>query len=240
MNIKKNKIVSYSYIATEYYDEVSHPTCANFRIASKLIISGFLQSLDIKNLIHILELGAGKSVVAEILEESGINFDSVIISDNDGIMLNYSKNNFDNDKYTYRLLDAENIDLPSTSCDLIVSSLGDPYNSDKFWDEVYRVLKPGGICLYTTPSYDWSSDFRINDSASHFAEFQTKTHELVYVPSYIYETQMQVEILKNHNFSVLDLQEISLKQLKSNSISSKLITGKGDELSIVTGYALKK
>jgi hypothetical protein len=47
-----------------------------------------------------------------------------------------------------------------SSVDVAGSSLGDPYNSDASWAELSRCVKRGGYVLFTTPAFEWASEYR--------------------------------------------------------------------------------
>src|SRR5580658_7644900 len=79
---------SYEDVAAEYYDSERHPTCANFRGASRLLLRTWLVG---KRNTRLCEIGAGKSVVAEILSDLGYPLGHVTLVDDSPSMLGYSK-----------------------------------------------------------------------------------------------------------------------------------------------------
>ena len=81
-------ISTYETLAPEYYDPVRHPTCANFRYASKQIIKPWLEKLT--DYRPICEVGAGKSVAAELLLEAGESTADLFLTDSSQSMLEYS------------------------------------------------------------------------------------------------------------------------------------------------------
>ena len=58
------------------------------------------------------------------------------------------------------IADALRLPIRSACFGLVVASLGDAYNDPQFWSEVSRVLQPGGVVLFTTPSFEWAVSFR--------------------------------------------------------------------------------
>src|SRR5438132_3045781 len=81
---------SYEEIASEYYDRTRHPTCANFREASARILRVWLRRLSVER-GQVCEVGAGDSLLAELLLEAGKEPRGVIISDPSPSMLEFSK-----------------------------------------------------------------------------------------------------------------------------------------------------
>src|SRR2546429_557442 len=78
---------SYEELASEYYDPLRHPTCANFREASALILKKWVMAHPGQ---FRWEVGAGDSVLAELLSESAPGTKGVVIADASLSMLKYS------------------------------------------------------------------------------------------------------------------------------------------------------
>jgi ubiquinone/menaquinone biosynthesis C-methylase UbiE len=239
MNKKSITEVTYGYLAKEYYDELLHPTCANFRIASKELINDFIKTSNIRK-NNVLEIGAGKSVLIEVLEELNFSIENLIISDKEKNMLHHTESMNKNKSYSLIETDAQSTNFPDDTFDLIVSSLGDPYNTEKLWSEISRILLPGGLCIFTTPSYEWSNTFRKSPNVHKYAEFITLLKEKVYVPSFIYDFGEQKQLIEKFNLSIQTSRAINLSQLSTTNISTKLLINNESELPIVTGYLVRK
>ncbi len=237
----KPEKVSYQEIASEYYNALRHPTCANFREASARIISRWLEKLETDEM-QICEVGAGNSLLAELLKASNKNYKKLFITDASPAMLSYS-GQWASEKNILQLSDATDLSLPAESLDLLVASLGDPYNTPEFWEEVYRVLRMGGIAIFTTPSYKWAVSFRVkfNEEVSS-ADFELADGRKVSVPSYIYSPENQIELVEKNRLSVLDYTGAPLSEISSEIISPKLLIDNLDENkdSIVEGYLVTK
>jgi len=150
-----NSFGSYSDVATEYYDTTRHPTCANFREASTAILRKWLTNfLQPENIV--VETGAGSSIVSEIIDEFGTQV-FLALCDKSPAMLNQSANRSANIRI---IADVEKLPIRQASADLIVASLGDPYNTPLFWRECRRILRPDGQVFFTTPSFEWAHTFR--------------------------------------------------------------------------------
>lgn len=226
----------YSLLADEYYDSILHPTCANFEELSRKFleprITGSLESSRV-----ILETGAGRSMVAPIVQKSHGRHDLTLLDSSSEMLSNSAEWSL-----LARLLvaDSQSTELSSESFDLIVSSLGDPYNTQDFWNEVFRLLKPGAICLFTTPAPEWALRFRKADHRTE-AEFVRSDGGLVNVPSFVPEPQEQALLFSNARLKVEESRDFDLSIL-SGPISPKLKIQNDWELSqvVLRGFRLRK
>ena len=82
------EIEDYSLIADEYYDSSRHPTCWDFRTASKTLATSWCRTLPSRSDMF-LDIGAGSSVFAEVLGENR-SLHNLIILDNAPGMLAHS------------------------------------------------------------------------------------------------------------------------------------------------------
>ena len=80
----------YEDLASEYYDPLRHPTCANFREASDLLLGGWLREYSAAG-AWICEVGAGRSTVAEQLAMRNISLNRLTLADSSAEMLAYSR-----------------------------------------------------------------------------------------------------------------------------------------------------
>jgi SAM-dependent methyltransferase len=226
---------SYEDVAAEYYDSERHPTCANFREASRLLLRAWLVG---KRNTRLCEIGAGKSVVAEIFSDLGYTLEHVTLVDESPSMLSYSKP-WIRDGAKLELGSSSHLPFAASEIDLIVSCLGDPYNGAPFWQEVQRVLRNGGECMLTTPSYDWATNFRRkthSDLGSALFELADGTQLLL--PSVILSPTDQTALVESCGLQVRKIQHVSVESLSGQSISPKLLVG--SQLKVVTGYVVAK
>jgi len=220
---------TYTDLASEYYDPRRHPTCANFREASQLVLMPWL--CDLTNYrVDVLETGAGASIVCEWLADTQRTIGRLVVTDVSQEMLRYSRRSAICPDLI--VCDAQRLPLISSGFDLVVASLADPYNSVPFWSEVARVLRPGGHVLFTTPSFEWALQFR---SGSHKAEFILSNGRAVTVPSYIQSNDAQRRMIEGCKMAVLEIGVIQDSELHRTSRSPKLRTGP-----IVTGYRCRR
>ncbi|URD62169.1 class I SAM-dependent methyltransferase [Sphingomonas sp. KRR8] len=209
-----NTIANYDAVAHEYYDPDAHPTCDNFRQLSRKFIGAHLHLSK-----TVLEIGAGRSVVAEILEEHGRSLLGLTVQDKSREMLEYSSHWFPF-LSNHFISDAHKTPCRDSFFDTIVSSLGDPYNNLETMTEVHRILASGGRYLITLPDHEWAVSFR-NDEQTKYAEFLTRSGEKLLVPSLTMAFDEQVELANEAGLS-LDLhQRLTLDGVRGR-ISPKL------------------
>jgi len=237
---KKNTFGTYEDLASEYYDSIRHPTCANFREGSKIILSKFLDDFSLENR-KLCEVGAGKSLIAELLENTNVSPNCFFITDLSFSMLAYSKQWNSHGAFLV-VADAIKLPFPSNSMEIVISSLGDPYNTSLLWVEIFRILEPNGTFLFTTPSYEWATSFRRKDSGEAFrlAEFELSNGKHIWVPSWIYSINEQLKRIKKEGFFSQGVISVPLSRLKGKRISPKLLNKNGSDINVVTGYVLSK
>jgi SAM-dependent methyltransferase len=225
----ENRVGSYSEVAAEYYDSALHPTCANFREGSLQLIGGWLEKLATP-LSTILETGAGNSVVGELLQHQGRSVRQFVATDSSSAMLSYTR--MAGCCLPLAVCDAKQLPFASDRFDLVVSSLGDPYNTSEFWQEARRVLRPGGYILFTSPAADWAERFR---SGIRRAEFTTADGRVVSVPSYVEPDDAEKRLIESCQLDLVEAQTFDDSQLRRTARSRKLRAGV-----VVTGYLVQK
>jgi ubiquinone/menaquinone biosynthesis C-methylase UbiE len=191
----------YQPIAEEYYDEKWHPTCSNFGELSRAFLAARIHNLATPE-SNALEVGAGRSILAKVFEEDGLPLSRVTILDRSKDMLKHSERWFELGA-TPRVADARHTELPNGYFDLIVSSLGDPYDWPDFWRETRRVISEKGLLLFTTPSFEWSSRFRANSEPDK-AEFVLRDGRTVLVPSFTRPLAQERILMTEAGFEVIE------------------------------------
>lgn len=232
-------VCTYEMLVPEYYDSVRHPTCANFRQASYSLLKGWVQLLLSQN-GRVCEVGPGKSLIAELLTQHGYILDNLFLVDSSPSMLAYS-NHGNTHGAKLMLGNAEALPIPSGSISIVVSSLGDPYNSLRFWKETSRILKRGGLALFTTPSYEWAIAYRGECGEDFaYAEFELANGRKVRVPSIIYPVNEQIRLIESSGLIVEEITHIPLSALDLDELSPKLSVLKESKSSVVAGYLASK
>lgn len=231
---------NYDLIAEEYYDQEQHPTCADFGVASRSLLHHFLNRVQKNN--RALEFGAGRSELA-YFAAGALAPDNLIISDASLKMLKHSISIYQ-EKARFIICNANALPIDSESCDITVSSLGDPYNIDSFWMETFRVLRWNGRGIFTTPSWEWAEKFRLtaDQEKRGNALFFNKNNEKIYLNSNILNHRDQIKLIEKSGLTVDKILHFSLNDLQSmkKNASFKLsrFLSAGDP--IVTAYHVIK
>lgn len=216
---------SYSDIASEYYDEALHPTCANFRQLSLRFLNRLLKRdelLSASSSQSILETGAGLSVFAGSTLSEIVLENKLVLQDRSSEMLAHSQS-ANVEPADYLVCDARQIPAQENEFDLIVSSLADPYNDSQLWDEISRVIKPGGSWVLTTPSIDWAGQFREKEELK-FAEFLRADGQLFSVPSFTYPVDQMIKFVEAHGARIQEYCGMRTSSVAGN-VSEKLNVG---------------
>jgi SAM-dependent methyltransferase len=187
---------------------------------------------------NILEVGAGRSTAASVLQEGGLPVTRLTLLDQSARMLAYSRDWADKGA-SLIVGDACSTQLPERSFQLIVSALGDPYNCPVFWREVARLLEPGGICLFTTPATEWATRFRPPDARSH-AEFVIADGRTVLVPSKIPARERQGRMIADAGLHVVDDEGLSAEKLSGPPSPKLLLDESTMRLPIVRGLTVRR
>lgn len=231
---------TYEELAQEYYDTFRHPTCANFRQASAFLFTKWSSHLP-SDLGRSCEIGPGRSLLAEFRALGKFSTSALLLVDSSRSMLEHSKI-YSSPGQVGIIGAATALPLKNESIEFVASFLGDPYNIPEFWHEVYRVLKPGGKFVFTTPSYEWASAFRaglsLKEQAS--AEFLLSNGRKVLVPSFILPEKKQHELIASANFRIFDFDGVRVSDLGDKMLSPKLMVKGSKELVVVTGYLCEK
>ncbi len=214
---------SYDPVAEEYYDSEKHPTCANFRYLSERF---FLENFDAIRLgvdfeRPIIETGCGKSIIAPVAEDHFPSFPQLLtLQDQSEKMLEHSLR-WQNRTSEMLVCDARNLPHASNHFSAIFSFLADPYNDGGLWDEVSRVLSPGGIWLTTLPSHRWTRTFR-TDSDLGVSRFIVNDTKEIDLPSLTYPPHHITQEMSSRGFDLITFKSYYSKDIKGN-VSRKLL-----------------
>lgn len=231
-------VSTYDDVAVEYYDSLRHPTCANFSELSTAYLAPRVRKY-LSKLSPILEVGAGRSTVAPIMHREGVPLGQLTLLDKSAGMLAHSQEWSRYGLPQPIVADACRSSLPSGRFGLIVSALGDPYNYLSFWEEVARLLEPGGICLFTTPAAEWSMRFR-EPHARTYAEFVVAGRYTVLVPSNCPPLDQQVRMIVESGLQVVDVVSLSAEDLTGPRSPKLLVDENTKRLSIVRGFTAQR
>lgn len=97
--------------------------------------------------LHALDIGASTGIIDSYLADF---FSSLVGIDIDSNAINSAKENFHKSNLCFRVGDAQHIDLPDESVDVVICSQVYEHVPDAaaMVDEIFRVLRPGGICYF--------------------------------------------------------------------------------------------
>jgi SAM-dependent methyltransferase len=185
------------------------------------------------------ELGAGKSLLAEVLWPQTRFLANLFLLDDSPSMLAYSSHWVNSGAHLLVADVSRFIPLATASVDVVVASLGDPYNVNGLWAEARRVLRPGGRAIYTTPSNEWAKKYRETKKEDlHIAEFELADGRSVPVASHVYAPDVQIALVESHGFVVDVVANVPVAALQETPPSPKLGVLSGRDASVVTGYLL--
>lgn len=236
MNQLAEIVSSYEDISAEYYNPVRHPTCANFAdLSQQILVPRIQKHAQVGS--NTLEVGAGRSVVAPVMVSEGLPLANLTLLDLSPRMLEHSR------KWTphgthFIVGDACNTGLPTAKFQLIVSSLGDPYNYPIFWQEIRRLLDQVGVCLFTIPAPEWAARFRAGSDPAT-AEFLLTNGARVLVRSNIPPIGKEIEMITMAGLRVDEMQDLSSVDLSSPRSPKLLIEHDTAHLPIVRGLTIR-
>jgi len=97
--------------------------------------------------LSLLNVGGSAGIIDSFLSE---NFHSVTSIDIDENAINFAKEQFQRPNLEFKIGDAMDIGYPEDTYDVVVCSQVYEHvpNARTMMDEIYRVLKPGGVCYF--------------------------------------------------------------------------------------------
>jgi ubiquinone/menaquinone biosynthesis C-methylase UbiE len=230
---------TYEDVAAEYYDAPKHPTSANFRAASQRVLVSWKYQVIGESNRWMCEVGPGDSLVAQTFHDRLDVMRRLLLVDLSVTMLSWSR------RWRARgahlvLADAARMPFAAATLDCVVSILGDAYNTPGFWEEVARILTPGGRALYTSPSSVWVQAFRNSEHTDpQRAEFEIVGAPPVLVPSNVLTLDDQTKAIEETGLLVRDISQVSVADFSAKSLSPKLrILGQADP--VIDAYLVCK
>jgi len=221
---------TYEAIASEYYDPNLHPNSRGLGVGSRIACLRLAQSIP-KHFKLVIEIGPGREPLSDLFESEGR-----IYVDSSPTMLAFSSDRPDTTKTIGR---ADTMLAPDSCADLILAGLGDPYNDAGFWKEAARKLKSTGLCIFTTPSYEWALTYRtVERSLPDTARFVRSDRKVINLPSFIFSAAQQSEIIEASGLIVTRIESVLLSEL--NAIEAPKLGVVDKHVPVVTGYLVKK
>lgn len=99
------------------------------------------------NNLSLLDIGSSTGIMTHLLSKK---FKRTIGIDIDKKAVEYAQKRFENNKLKFYVQDCMNINYPDNSFDVVNCSHIYEHvpDSKRLMDEIYRVLKPGGVCFF--------------------------------------------------------------------------------------------
>jgi SAM-dependent methyltransferase len=185
--------VSYDLLAEEYYDPI-HKTCRNFDSATVAALQSVKDRVPRDGLV--LEVGCGSGRCNTFLK---IDPSRIVQLDASREMLALKNR----EKCLLRVHgDAASIPLFDAQFEAVIGFLADPFIGLQFFAEAWRVLRPGGLLLVSTPTPDWGHTLRgTEEPEASYATFLTKTNKQVQVASTLIPRERLESMLQLLNYS---------------------------------------
>jgi SAM-dependent methyltransferase len=201
--------LAYDILAPEYYSD-AHVTSRNFDATTREALST-RSFLDLNGLV--IEFGAGRGRAGEYLS---IDSSLVVQTDISEAMLKIEPR----ESCLLRVIcDAHKTPFLDQSFSTALAFLFDHYNDQTFFQELYRVLRPGGTFIGTLPSYAWGTAFRrslgISDDETRFVN---QNGEVVMAPSKLSPDEVIAKQMSNAGFTTVEVSSCNLpKSIESVS-----------------------
>ena len=189
---------TYNQLAGEYYED-AHKTSRNFDLATKAAFAG--SEIPVPEDGLILEPGCGRGRAGEFL---GVSPARVVQLDANEAMLRLP----DREDCLVQVLDrAERLPFPAGQFACVSAFLCDPFLGLRFLAEAKRVLRPGGLLVGTTPSFEWGAPLRKKLGLDLMVtRFKLNSGEVMTMPSALYPAPQLRQMLERAEFDPASIQ----------------------------------
>jgi ubiquinone/menaquinone biosynthesis C-methylase UbiE len=162
-----------------------------------------------------LEIAAGTGRVTRHIRERIAASAKLIASDISGDMLAEAKKKLNHLAIDWQNIDAQQLPFEDNSIDVVVCCFGYMFVPDrpKAFAEAYRVLKPGGVLLFTT----W-------DKLEHSA--------VSYTSRLLAEKYLKAPLAESYNLTVSMSDEVVIRPLLEDAGFSKIFIEKVEQFSV--------
>ncbi|WP_426669791.1 class I SAM-dependent methyltransferase [Mucilaginibacter sp. McL0603] len=179
--------------------------------------------IDTANVKSVLEIACGTGRVTRHIRKTlpaDIKFTATDISND---MLNVAKRELDNKQIDFQTEDAQNLSFPDNSFDLVICQFGMMFLPDKKkgFEEIYRVLTPGGKFMFFTWDNTLSMPlFRLLVNDLVVPHFEDEDTTRFFVPFSLHQPKVLTDWMKSAGFKNIETNNVVLK---SGSPSAKNI-----------------
>lgn len=189
--------LGYDVLAREYYNPF-HKTCRNFDLTTTKAIESNPASIPDDGLV--LEVGCGRGRCFEFL---GIESTRVV-------QLDYSSKMLSIEEREPSLLriqaDATSVPIFKEQFSAVIGFLVDPFLGLNFLNEAFRLLTPGGILFFTTPTEEWGKPLRDTlEIEASFSRFLTENGDTVIVASTLISDEHLNRMLQHIGFTNVNI-----------------------------------
>lgn len=201
--------IGYDIIADEFTED-KRVTTHNFHTSSipffEYAISNYIRTGD-----KVLEVGPGQNWLLSNFHFPEIDYYAIDVSRNMMSHLNTTCGK--------RIVGSiRNTFFPSSSFDIVIASLADPFFYPASLSEICRILKTGGRLIFTIPSLEWSSCIRDKENANK-TKFLLSNQACSEVFSFTYSLEELRKMLADAGFQIIYSTEVSMDRFSGEEIS---------------------
>ncbi len=178
--------------------------------------------IDVSAIEIALELASGTGRLTKHLRKVLSPKAKLVASDISPDMLGVAKEKLKNENIEWQIIDAQNLPFENSSIDLVVCCFGFMFVQDKSkaFTEVYRVLRPGGILLFTT----WDKLETIGTSSIYRKIVKTylpdPLPESYNLPFSMYDEHVIRELLVKAGFSRISIEKVTKESVSSSAMDA--------------------